>query len=240
MRGSFQILQVNWPRWTQALPGYTVGSLGAFWTIQRVAILFSGFRNENYSTRTTRGATHVSIHALSCFGRRPRLHIPLRARRESFVTGFRHPSLGSITYLRWLQCGSLGRTTRRTGDLDSSRCISHGDGFWWNARFNGGCLCRGSNTCKKPLRPSCWERWCCLKAATPLAIFHGHAHGTELPPGESGMLYSMGFVIATGCLHAVGIGIGVVHRWVWGQRLLRFAGAGVMLGGAFFMWRAFA
>jgi urease accessory protein len=72
------------------------------------------------------------------------------------------------------------------------------------------------------------------------AIFHGHAHGTELPPGESGMLYSMGFVIATGCLHAVGIGIGVVHRWVWGQRLLRFAGAGVMLGGAFFMWRAFA
>jgi hydrogenase/urease accessory protein HupE len=39
---SFQILQVSWPRWTQALPGYTVGSLGAFWTIQRVAILFSG------------------------------------------------------------------------------------------------------------------------------------------------------------------------------------------------------
>jgi hypothetical protein len=39
---SFQILQVSWPRWAQALPGYTVGSLGAFWTIQRVAILFSG------------------------------------------------------------------------------------------------------------------------------------------------------------------------------------------------------
>ena len=34
------------------------------------------------------------------------------------------------------------------------------------------------------------------------AIFHGHAHGTELPAGQSGMLYSMGFVIATGCLHA--------------------------------------
>ena len=30
------------------------------------------------------------------------------------------------------------------------------------------------------------------------AIFHGHAHGTELPPGESGLLYSMGFVAATG------------------------------------------
>jgi urease accessory protein len=72
------------------------------------------------------------------------------------------------------------------------------------------------------------------------AIFHGHAHGTELPPGENGLLYSMGFVIATGCLHGVGISIGIVHRWAWGQRLLRFAGAVVMLGGGVFMWRAFA
>ena len=72
------------------------------------------------------------------------------------------------------------------------------------------------------------------------AIFHGHAHGTELPPGQSGLLYSMGFVIATGCLHAVGITIGAVHRWGWGQRLLRFAGAMVAVGGIFFMWKAVA
>jgi urease accessory protein len=72
------------------------------------------------------------------------------------------------------------------------------------------------------------------------AIFHGHAHGTELPPGQSGLLYSMGFVMATGCLHGVGITIGVVHRWNWGQRLLRLAGAVVAGGGVFFMWRAVA
>jgi hydrogenase/urease accessory protein HupE len=36
---SFRVLEFRWPRWVQALPGYTVGSLGAFWTIQRVAIL---------------------------------------------------------------------------------------------------------------------------------------------------------------------------------------------------------
>lgn len=70
------------------------------------------------------------------------------------------------------------------------------------------------------------------------AIFHGHAHGTELPPGQSGLLYSMGFVIATGCLHALGIGIGMVYRWAWGQRLLRVAGGLVAIGGAFFMWKA--
>jgi urease accessory protein len=72
------------------------------------------------------------------------------------------------------------------------------------------------------------------------AIFHGHAHGTELPPGESGLLYSIGFVIATGCLHGVGISIGAVHRWGWGQRFLRFAGAIVAVGGMFFLWKAVA
>jgi urease accessory protein len=48
----------------------------------------------------------------------------------------------------------------------------------------------------------------------------------------------MGFVIATGCLHAVGIGIGAVHSQAWGQKLLRAAGAVVAMGGVFFMWRA--
>ena len=41
---SFRVLQVRWPRWVQATPGYAVGSLGAFWTIQRVAILLGVVR----------------------------------------------------------------------------------------------------------------------------------------------------------------------------------------------------
>jgi HupE / UreJ protein len=39
---AFRILEIRWPHWAQALPGYTVGSLGAFWTIQRVLILLGG------------------------------------------------------------------------------------------------------------------------------------------------------------------------------------------------------
>ncbi len=39
---AFRILQICWPRWVQAVPGYTVGSLGAFWAIQRVLILLGG------------------------------------------------------------------------------------------------------------------------------------------------------------------------------------------------------
>jgi urease accessory protein len=70
------------------------------------------------------------------------------------------------------------------------------------------------------------------------AVFHGHAHGTELPPGANGVLYSIGFVIATGLLHATGIGIGLVHRWPAGRVGLRLAGAGVALSGLAFLWRA--
>jgi urease accessory protein len=72
------------------------------------------------------------------------------------------------------------------------------------------------------------------------AIFHGHAHGTELPAGQSGMLYSMGFVIATGCLHAIGIALGLVHRWPAGRLALRGAGAGIAAMGVLFLWRALA
>jgi len=72
------------------------------------------------------------------------------------------------------------------------------------------------------------------------AVFHGHAHGTELPPGESGLLYSMGFVIATGCLHGVGIAIGLVHRWPAGKLALRGAGAFIAFMGVVFLWRALA
>ncbi|MGH9389136.1 MAG: HupE/UreJ family protein [Vicinamibacteria bacterium] len=71
------------------------------------------------------------------------------------------------------------------------------------------------------------------------AIFHGHAHGTELPAGESGLLYSVGFVVATGCLHAVGIALGLLHRWSSGRTALRAAGAVVALAGVLFLVRAF-
>ena len=69
-------------------------------------------------------------------------------------------------------------------------------------------------------------------------VFHGYAHGTELPAGENALLYSVGFVIATGCLHAVGIGIGVSHRWSAGRIALRVAGTTVALAGVYFLWGA--
>ena len=70
------------------------------------------------------------------------------------------------------------------------------------------------------------------------AVFHGHAHGTELEPGQNALLYSLGFVIATGMLHGVGITIGLIHRWDLGRLVLRAGGALVMVSGLYFLWNA--
>jgi urease accessory protein len=70
------------------------------------------------------------------------------------------------------------------------------------------------------------------------AIFHGHAHGTELPAGQSGLLYSMGFVIATGCLHGLGVAFGLVNGLPAGRLALRGSGTFIAAMGMFFLWRS--
>ncbi|TPI31144.1 HupE/UreJ family protein [Mesorhizobium sp. B3-1-6] len=56
------------------------------------------------------------------------------------------------------------------------------------------------------------------------ALFHGHAHGTEVPENASGLEYMAGFAAATALLHGVGIaaGLGLGSRF---RRLTRAAGA---------------
>lgn len=80
--------------------------------------------------------------------------------------------------------------------------------------------------------------WLAAALVGIFGLYHGHAHGAELPPGEDGLLYSLGFVLATGALHAAGIAIGTVHRWDWGRLALRLAGAGISLCGAAFLVEA--
>ena len=80
--------------------------------------------------------------------------------------------------------------------------------------------------------------WAAAMVVGFFAIFHGHAHGTELPAGASGLLYSVGFVVATGTLHGIGIGIGVIHRWGWGRVVMRMTGGLVAGTGAVFLWRS--
>lgn len=80
--------------------------------------------------------------------------------------------------------------------------------------------------------------WAAALLVGTFGLFHGYAHGAELPPGQNPFLYSLGFVLATGLMHAVGIAMGTVHRWQWGKVILRGTGAVIMGGGLFFLWGA--
>ena len=82
--------------------------------------------------------------------------------------------------------------------------------------------------------------WIAAMLVGVFGLFHGHAHGAELPPGQDALMYSAGFVVATGLLHLTGIAIGLVHRWSWGRGLLRGAGALVTACGLFFLKQALA
>ena len=67
------------------------------------------------------------------------------------------------------------------------------------------------------------------------AIFHGHAHGTELPEAASPLAYSIGFVISTGLLHLAGIGLGHFTRWPQGILAVRAGGGVIALVGVGFL-----
>jgi len=67
------------------------------------------------------------------------------------------------------------------------------------------------------------------------AIFHGYAHGAELPGSANAIAYAVGFVVATGSLHAFGILLGVANRWRVGKKLLRACGAFIAVCGIYFL-----
>jgi urease accessory protein len=68
------------------------------------------------------------------------------------------------------------------------------------------------------------------------AIFHGHAHGTELPEAANPLVFSLGFVIATGLLHLCGIAFGLLTKWDWGRFAVRGGGVAIALVGMGFLF----
>lgn len=63
------------------------------------------------------------------------------------------------------------------------------------------------------------------------AIFHGQAHGAELPAGASGAAYAAGFLLATAALHAAGVAIGVGAGRLASARVMRIGGAAMAAAG---------
>jgi len=67
------------------------------------------------------------------------------------------------------------------------------------------------------------------------AIFHGHAHGAEMPATTEGLGYAAGFLAATALLHLAGLGATIAMRRLTGRHarlVARVAGGAIALGGA--------
>jgi urease accessory protein len=77
--------------------------------------------------------------------------------------------------------------------------------------------------------------WAAALIVSVFAVFHGHAHGAEMPGAANPLAYAAGFVIATGLLHLAGIAFGLLAARPAGRIAVRAAGGLIALGGVGFL-----
>jgi urease accessory protein len=82
------------------------------------------------------------------------------------------------------------------------------------------------------LKPPLWVAAVLVGA---FAVFHGHAHGAELPEAATPLAYGAGFVVSTGLLHAAGIAIGLLVAWPSGEKFVRVCGGLISCVGVYFL-----
>ena len=80
--------------------------------------------------------------------------------------------------------------------------------------------------------------WSASLIVAMFAVFHGYAHGKELPSAADPVSYSAGFVLATGLLHVSGIGLGLLNNRPHGIAVTRSMGGIVATLGVWFLYRA--
>jgi urease accessory protein len=77
--------------------------------------------------------------------------------------------------------------------------------------------------------------WLAAVIVGAFAVFHGHAHGTELPAAADAVAYAVGFVMGTGLLHLAGITFGLATKWEGGKVAVRAAGGAIAVTGLAFL-----
>lgn len=77
--------------------------------------------------------------------------------------------------------------------------------------------------------------WLAVLVIGVFAIFHGYAHGAELPTAADPADYAIGFVFATGLVHLAGVAVGLAFQRLRGGELSRALGGLIGLGGLYFL-----
>jgi urease accessory protein len=163
-----------------------------------------------------------------------------------FVSGFRHPLTGADHVLAMVSVGLwgafLGRPLIFALPVIFPAVMVAGavmgmlgvpvppveTGIALSVTVLGGCIAL-------PLKAPVWVASLIVAI---FAIFHGYAHGKELPSAADPIGYSLGFVLATGSLHVLGIGIGFPNHRPGGVRVTRGLGVLIAGAGAWFLYKA--
>ena len=80
--------------------------------------------------------------------------------------------------------------------------------------------------------------WAASLVVALFAVFHGYAHGKELPSAADPVSYSVGFVLATGLLHVSGICLGFLNDRPNGMVATRSVGGLIAALGGWFLYQA--
>jgi urease accessory protein len=163
-----------------------------------------------------------------------------------FVSGFRHPFAGSDHLLAMVSVGVwgafLGRPLVYALPVIFPTVMVGGAvigmlgvplhpveiGIALSVLVLGGCI---ALSLKAPV-------WVASLIVATFAVFHGCAHGRELPSAADPIGYSDGFVLATGLLHVLGIGIGVLNYRPGGVVVIRSVGGIIGGMGVWFLYKA--
>jgi urease accessory protein len=81
--------------------------------------------------------------------------------------------------------------------------------------------------------------WASASVVSVFALFHGYAHGSELPHGASALWYGIGFVAATALLHLLGLAIGLVAGQKMAAQAVRLGGVAIAAVGGYLLSTAF-
>jgi urease accessory protein len=163
-----------------------------------------------------------------------------------FVAGFRHPFSGVDHLLAMVSVGIwgafLGRPLIYLLPVIFPAVMAFGavlamvglgfppveTGIALSVLVLGGCI---ALAIKAPI-------WAAALIVASFALFHGYAHGQELPSAADPVGYSAGFVLATGLLHVAGIGVGALSAFRWGMLATRVAGGFIAATGVWLLYAA--
>ncbi|MEL6185465.1 MAG: HupE/UreJ family protein, partial [Myxococcota bacterium] len=224
---SYRTMLVSWPRRAELVPVYALGAVASFWTIDRVVRLLGGAAALALLLLPAPAYAHEQVGIA-----------------DGLTSGFLHPITGPDHLVAMVAVGlwgaQLGAPMIWMLPIAFPLLMSVGGvlgvmsvpvpgvevGVALSAVVLGAVVLLAYRA----------PRWVAVVIVSVFAIFHGHAHGTELPSAMNPLAYGLGFVTSTGLLHLVGILIGMLQHWPKaGPMLVRACGGAVAVLGLVFL-----